>query len=223
MVIAIDGPAGSGKSTVARALARRLGFTYLDSGALYRTATLLALENGTDLEDGEALGRVASAARIDLRERDGEQVEVLADGRDVSEEIRTPRVTGASSRVATHPEVRAAMLDKQRRLIDSGDFVVEGRDIGTVVAPDAAVKLFLTADPAERAKRRAAELTRRGHTAQAGEVQAAIEQRDRLDSTRSAAPLRAAKDAIEIDTTGLEVDQVVERALELVSRARAAS
>ncbi len=223
MVIAIDGPAGSGKSTVARALARRLGFTYLDSGALYRTVTLLALERGTDLDDGGALGRVASAASIDLRERDGDYVEVRADGRDVSEEIRTPRVTGASSRVATHPQVRAAMLDKQRELIASGDYVVEGRDIGTVVAPEAAVKLFLTADPAERARRRAAELKRRGHAAQAGEVQAAIEHRDRLDSTRSAAPLRAAEDAIEIDTTGLEVEQVVERALQLVRESRAAT
>jgi cytidylate kinase len=221
MIVAIDGPAGSGKSTVARALARRLGFTYLDSGALYRTVTLLALEAGADLEDEESLGLIAQDATIELFERDHDYVQVIANGRDVSEEIRAPRVTGASSKVAAQPRVRAALLSKQRELIAAGDYVVEGRDIGTVVAPDAAVKLFLTADATERASRRAGELQRRGHEAQAGEVRAAIEQRDRLDSTRSAAPLRTATDAVTIDTTGLAVEDVVERALQLVERARA--
>jgi cytidylate kinase len=219
MIVAIDGPAGSGKSTVARSLARRLGFTYLDSGALYRTITLLALEAGADLDDGPALGRIGEEASIELRERDDDNVQVLVDGRDVSLEIREPRVTGASSTVAAHPEVRTALLRKQRELIAGGNYVVEGRDIGTVVAPDAPVKVFLTADPDERARRRADELSRRGIESEADEVRAAIEQRDRLDSTRSAAPLRTADDAVVIDTTGLTVAEVVERAASLAEAA----
>ena len=218
MIIAIDGPAGSGKSTVARGLARRLGFTYLDSGAMYRAATLAALEDGAGLGDGESLGALAAGLDIELRER-GDDVQVLLDGRDVSEEIRTPAVTGASSEVAAHPQVRQAMLDKQRALIADGDWVVEGRDIGTVVAPDAALKIFLTAEPAERARRRAAELRRRGIEAEADDVHRAIEQRDLLDSTRSAAPLRQADDAVEIDTTGLDADQVIDRVATLAEQA----
>jgi CMP/dCMP kinase len=218
MIIAIDGPAGSGKSTVARGLARRLGFTYLDSGAMYRAVTLGALENGAGLGDGEGLGSLAADLDIELRER-GDDVQVLLDGRDVSEQIRTPAVTGASSEVAAHPQVRRAMLDKQRALIADGDWVVEGRDIGTVVAPDAALKVFLTADPAERARRRAAELRRRGIEAEAADVHRAIEQRDLLDSTRSAAPLRQADDAVEIDTTGLYADQVIDRVATLAAQA----
>ena len=220
MIIAIDGPAGSGKSTVARGLARRLGFTYLDSGAMYRAVTLAALEADADLGDGELLGRLAANAQIRLHERDHDNVQVLLDGRDVSEEIRTPAVTGSSSRVAAHREVREALLVRQRALIADGDWVVEGRDIGTVVAPDAAIKAFLTADPSERARRRAAELRRRGIEAEAEDVHRAIEQRDRLDSTRSAAPLRPAEDAVSIDTTGLEPQQVIEQVLALVERSR---
>jgi CMP/dCMP kinase len=222
MIVAIDGPAGSGKSTVARGVARRLGFTYLDSGAMYRAVTLLALEDGVDLADGPTIGGLAAAAEVELYERDHEYVQVVLCGRDVSDEIRTPHVTGASSKVAANPEVRAALLAKQRELIAGGDqdVVVEGRDIGTVVAPEAAVKVFLTADSGERARRRAAELERRGLEAEAREVAAAIEQRDRLDSTRSAAPLRPAADAVVIDTTGLEAEQVIEQVLELVARAR---
>jgi cytidylate kinase len=224
MIVAIDGPAGSGKSTVAREVARRLGFTYLDSGAMYRAVTLLALERGAPLEEGTTLGRVARELEIELRDRDHDYVQVVVDGRDVSELIRAPEVTGASSTVAAHPEVRAALLEKQRELIGGDrDYVVEGRDIGTVVAPNAPVKVFLTAEPAERARRRASELERRGHRARAEETRAAIEQRDRLDSTRSAAPLRPAEDAEVIDTTELAADDVVERVLELVGRARASA
>jgi CMP/dCMP kinase len=223
MIVAIDGPAGSGKSTVARALARRLGFTYLDSGALYRTVTLIALELGIDLGDGPTLAALAAETGIVLHEREHEYVQVVANGRDVSEEIRSPRVTGASSQVAAHPEVRKALLAKQRELIENGDYVAEGRDIGTVVAPNAQVKLFLVADPHERARRRAEELARRGIEADAEEVRLAIEQRDRLDASRSAAPLRAAGDAVVIDTTELAVEQVVESVVALVDEAKASS
>jgi len=223
MIVAIDGPAGSGKSTVAREVARRLGFTYLDSGAMYRAVTLNALEVVADLDDGAALGALARGLDISLRPREDDGVQVVVDGRDVSEAIRAPGVTGASSRVAAHPEVRAALLEKQRALMAAGDYVVEGRDIGTVVAPDAAVKAFLTAAADERARRRAAELRRRGVSIDRQEVQAAIEQRDTLDSTRSAAPLRRADDAELIDTTGLDAGQVADRILALVARARAAA
>ena len=223
MIVAIDGPAGSGKSTVAREVARRLGFTYLDSGAMYRAVTLNALEVVADLDDGAALGALARRLDISLRPREDDGVQVVVDGRDVSEAIRAPGVTGASSRVAAHPEVRAALLEKQRALMAAGDYVVEGRDIGTVVAPDAAVKAFLTAAADERARRRAAELRRRGVSIDRQEVQAAIEQRDTLDSTRSAAPLRRADDAELIDTTGLDAGQVADRILALVARARAAA
>ena len=223
MIIAIDGPAGSGKSTVARGVARRLGFTYLDSGAMYRAVTLAAIEAGADLSDGEQLGRLAADAQIRLRERDGDDIQVLLGERDVSDEIRTPAVTGSSSQVAAHREVREALLRRQRALIADGNWVVEGRDIGTVVAPDAAVKAFLTADPEERARRRAAELRRRGVEAEADEVHRAMEQRDRLDSTRSAAPLRPADDAASIDTTGLAAEQVIDRILALVEQAGARS
>jgi cytidylate kinase len=221
MIIAIDGPAGSGKSTVARGVAKRLGFTYLDSGAMYRAVTLLALELEADLDDAEALGRLARKASIDLHEREHDYVQVILNGRDVSEQIREPRVTGASSRIATLAPIRDALLEKQRASIANGDHVVEGRDIGTVVAPDAELKIFLTADADERARRRASELERRGVVADAGEVKAAIEQRDELDSTRSAAPLRAAEDAIQLDTTGLDAEQVIEKVVALAESAAA--
>jgi cytidylate kinase len=223
MIVAIDGPAGSGKSTVAREVARRLGFTYLDSGAMYRAVTLGALERGADLAHGAALGALAQELDIELRRRDHDNAQVIVDGRDVSDAIREPRVTGASSTVAAHPEVRAALLTKQRALMASGNYVAEGRDIGTVVAPDAPVKAFLTADPEERARRRAAELERRGQSIDREEVAAAIEQRDTLDSTRSAAPLRRAEDAELIDTTGLDPGQVADQVMALVERARAAA
>jgi len=223
VIVAIDGPAGSGKSTVAREVARRLGFTYLDSGAMYRAVTLAALDADADLDDGPALGALAQGLDIELRRRDEDNAQVIVDGRDVSDAIRAPRVTGASSTVAAHPDVRAALLAKQRALMAAGDYVVEGRDIGTVVAPGAPVKAFLTADPEERARRRASELERRGLSIDRAEVRAAIEQRDMLDSTRSSAPLRRADDAELIDTTGLDAGQVADRIMELVERARAAA
>jgi cytidylate kinase len=201
MVIAIDGPAGAGKSTVARAVAERLGFTYLDSGAMYRCVALAALERGADLGEDAAVGEVARSLAIAL---DGDRVEL--DGRDVSAAIRDPRVTDASSLVSVHPAVREAMVAEQRRLIGSRRYVAEGRDIGTVVSPDAPLKVFLTASPEERARRRAE---------QTGEDPAAVlaaqRERDARDETREHSVLRAADDAIEIDTTGLGLDEVVEK------------
>jgi cytidylate kinase len=209
MVIAIDGPAGAGKSTVARALAERLGFTNLDSGAMYRCVALAALERGTDPGDGEAMGALAASLAIGL---DGERVEL--EGRDVSGAIREPPVTDASSLVSTHPAVREAMVAEQRRLIAAGRYVAEGRDIGTVVSPEAPLKVFLTASPEERARRRA-EQTGEGP----GEVLAAQRERDARDEGREHSALRAADDAVELDTTGLALDEVVDR-VEALARER---
>ena len=185
MIVAIDGPAGAGKSTVARATARALGFAYLDSGAMYRAVALA----------GE---RDPAGLHIAF---DGDRV--LLDGEDVSEAIRTPEISRRASEVATDPAVRAAMVVKQRALIESGDWVAEGRDIGTVVAPDADVKVWLTADEEERARRR-------------GQPVDEVRDRDARDAGREHSPMVAAPDAIEVDTTGLTIDEVVERVVALV-------
>jgi len=208
MVIAIDGPAGAGKSTVARAVARALGFTYLDSGAMYRCVALAGIERGSDLDDDGAMGGVARSARIEL---DGERVSL--DGRDVSGAIREAPVTAASSRVSVHPQVREAMVALQRQMVAAGRFVAEGRDIGTVVSPDSPLKVFLTASERERARRRAA---------QTGEDEAAVlaaqRERDLRDETREHSALRAADDAVEIDTTGLSLEEVVGRVTGLAAQ-----
>ncbi len=214
MLIAIDGPAGAGKSTVARALARTLGFTYLDSGAMYRCIGLLALEAPSD-----APAALASSAQIELvASAEHSSVRVLLGGRDVSEAIRTPEVSEAASRVASDPGVRAALVAKQRELIAGGDWVAEGRDIGTVVAPDAELKLYLTADPAERARRRAAELGGDQATVMAEQAL-----RDERDSTRAHSPLQAAPGAVVLDTTGMTIERVVEQVAVLARGARASA
>ncbi|MEZ5078494.1 MAG: (d)CMP kinase [Solirubrobacterales bacterium] len=205
MVIAIDGPAGAGKSTVARAVAEELGFTYLDSGAMYRCAALAATEAGTDLDDGEALGALAGGLEIELEGR-----RVLLGERDVSEEIRTPAVTAGASRVSVHAPVRDAMVARQRRLIEVGRYVAEGRDIGTVVSPDAPLKVFLTATDEERARRRAAQTGEDFHS-----VLDAQRRRDANDTEREHGALRVAEDAVELDTTGLSLEQVVGRVVAL--------
>jgi len=201
MVIAIDGPAGAGKSTVARGVARALGFTYLDSGAMYRCVALAALDGRLDLDDGERLGELAWSLDIGF-DRDTIQL----DGRAVEGKIRTPEVTVASSKVSVHPQVRQAMVKRQRELIAAGGYVAEGRDIGTVVSPDSPLKVFLTASEDERARRRAAES---GESVDS--VRDAIEDRDRRDQERADSPLRAAGDSVALDTTDLSPDQVVER------------
>jgi CMP/dCMP kinase len=201
MVIAIDGPAGAGKSTVARALAAKLGFTYLDSGAMYRCVALAALRRGADPDDAGAMTELAGSIAISL---EGERVGL--EGEDVSAAIREPAVTEASSRVSVHAGVREAMVARQRELIAAGRYVAEGRDIGTVVSPDSPLKVFLTASAEERARRRAAQLGEDPET-----VLAAQRERDRRDQTREHSALHAAADAVEIDTTGFSEDEVVTR------------
>jgi cytidylate kinase len=205
MVIAIDGPAGAGKSTVARAVAAELDLTFLDSGAMYRCVALAASESGTDLDDGEALARLADGLEIEL---DGRRV--VLDGRDVSAAIRESAVSAAASRVSVHPGVREAMVARQRQLIAAGDFVAEGRDIGTVVSPDSPLKVFLTASDEERARRRAAETGE-----DVGSVLEAQGRRDARDTEREHGALRAADDAVVVDTTGLGLEAVVGRVVGL--------
>jgi GTP-binding protein len=205
MVIAIDGPAGAGKSTVARAVAAELGFTYLDSGAMYRCVALAAREAGIDPDDGAALGPLAAGLEIDF---DGPHV--LLGGRDASYAIRTPEVSADASRVSVHPAVREAMVARQQALIEASDYVAEGRDIGTVVSPDSPLKVFLTATDEERARRRAEETGE-----DVDSVLAAQRDRDARDTEREHGALRAADDAVELDTTGLSREDVVERVVEM--------
>jgi cytidylate kinase len=205
MVIAIDGPAGAGKSSVARAVAEELGFTYLDSGAMYRCAALAAIEGGIDTGDAEALGALARGLEIRL---DGRRV--LLGARDVSAAIREPDVTAAASQVSVHSQVREAMVERQRQMIATADYVAEGRDIGTVVSPDSALKVFLTASDEERARRRAAET---GDDFES--VLDAQRRRDARDTEREYGALRAADDAVELDTTGLGLEEVVGRVVGL--------
>ena len=205
MVIAIDGPAGAGKSTVARGAAAALGFTYLDSGAMYRCVALAALRDGVDLDDGEALGELARRTSIELSPSG-----VRLDGEDVSEPIREPDVSSAASRVSAHPQVRDAMVAQQRALISASDYVAEGRDIGTVVSPDSPLKVFLTASEEERARRRAAES---GEAVES--VLEAMHARDGRDIEREHGALRAAEDAVELDTTGMAVGDVVDAVVRL--------
>lgn len=203
MVVAIDGPAGAGKSTIARAVADALGFTYLDSGAMYRCVGLAASEQG------RPPGEVAAELTIELGER------IVCDGRDVTDAIRTPQASEAASIAAADPAVREAVVAQQRRIVAHGDWVAEGRDIGTVVAPDAAVKVFLTASPQERARRRAEQL---GADVQTVLAEQAI--RDERDMTRAHSPLEAAPDATIVDTTELAPADVIARIAALVTAAR---
>jgi cytidylate kinase len=208
MVIAIDGPAGAGKSSVARGVAEALGFTYLDSGAMYRCVALAAIERGADLDDAEAIGSIAGASAISF---DGSSV--CLEDEDVTAAIRESRVTEASSRVSVHPGVREALVARQRELIAAGRYVAEGRDIGTVVSPDSPLKVFLTASEAERARRRAAQT---GEDAE--EVLVAQRERDERDATREHSALRAAEDAVELDTTSLTLDEAVAQFVTLAKK-----
>lgn len=253
VLVAIDGPAGAGKSTVARRLAERLGFVLVDTGALYRTVALAATRAGVPLGDAEATGSLAEQLAGERRIRfvapppqgeeagaaapagdgapgdgspgdgpppsapaGGSGVRVLLDGEDVSQDIRTPVVSLAASQVSAHPRVRAALLDLQRQAGERGGVVLEGRDIGTVVFPDAEVKFFLTADATERATRRQRELADKGTSISFADTLAEVVRRDRADSERPVAPLRRADDALLVDSSGRQVDAIVGEMVEIV-------
>jgi cytidylate kinase len=212
-VVALDGPSGTGKSTVARRLATRIGARYLDTGAMYRAATVAVLRSGVRLDDPVGITRVVEGAKIVIS-TDPEHASIALDGEPVDEEIRSAATTAAVSAVSAVAAVRALMVDAQRELIGDGGIVVEGRDIGSVVWPTARPKVFMTASPQARAERRAGELA-----ADVATVAADIRRRDDLDSSRAASPLVQAVDAIELDTTELGIDDVVQRLVELTAAA----
>ncbi len=213
VVVAIDGPAGAGKSTIARRVAEKLGYVYIDSGAMYRAVALWALRLGIGLEDVQRLEQLAREARIELLPGAGR---VLLNGEDVSEAIRCPEVSQAASKVSMLPGVRRAMVAAQRRMSAGASVVMEGRDIGTVVFPAADVKIFLDANPEVRARRRLLEAAGRGEAVTEDEMARQMAERDRRDSTRAEAPLIQAPDAVYLDTSSLSIDQVEEIILRLV-------
>lgn len=218
-VVAMDGPSGTGKSTVSRKLATKLGAGYLDTGAMYRMVTLAVLRAGTDLTDADAIADVARKAEFGIGTSPDEATVTLA-GEDVAAEIRGADVTTAVSPVSAVPAVRELLVDRQREIIAEvlgrvGGIVVEGRDIGTVVSPDAPLKIFLTASAEVRAARRSAQDSAAGRESTVDVAKASVERRDRLDSTRAASPLRAAEDAVEVDTSALNIDQVIVALAEL--------
>lgn len=217
VIVAIDGPSGSGKSTVARGVAGAFGFDVLDTGAMYRAVTLAALERGVDPADADACALIADEIRLEVGDL------VLLDGRDVTSAIRSPEVTATVSQVSAHPAVRRELVERQRAWVTSrSGGVVEGRDIGTVVFPDAPLKVYLTADPAERAHRRAAELRARGEAVDEAGLARELSERDRRDSARAHSPLRPAPDAVVLDTSGIPLDAVVERIVHEVEARHAA-
>ncbi len=216
MIVAIDGPAGAGKSTVAQRVARELGFQLIDTGAMFRAVAWKALDLGVDVGDGEGLGEVARSLEFGFAFEAGRNV-ARCNGEVLGDEIRTQRVSEVASRVSAHPSVRQALLEAQRRMGEASSSVLEGRDIGTVVFPDAEVKVFLTASSTQRAERRAAQLIERGEQADVGRIRDEIEARDARDEEREHAPLKQAADAVAIDTTSMGVDDVVSA---IVGRAR---
>lgn len=222
LIVAIDGPAGAGKSTVARGVARRLELLFLDTGAMYRAITWKALKEGVPLDDEEAMTRLARESEIELIPgEDGDRVTI--DGQDVTDAIRTPEVTRNVSQVAAHAGVREVLVERQRELGQGGGVVAEGRDIGTVVFPQAPVKIFLVASPMERARRRAKDLEAKGHAVNLDELAAEIARRDAYDSNRAVSPLKAADDAVLVDTDPMTPEQVIERILEIARQREAGS
>jgi len=216
LVIAIDGPAGAGKSTIASRLAKSLGYVYLESGAMYRALGLKAIESAVAPDDSAALLKLAESSRIEL-DPTPEGNRVLLDDRDVTARIREHDVTDAASRVSTHPPVREWMVNRQREMGARGGVIMEGRDIGTVVFPNAEVKIFLDADPSVRAGRRVSQQNAQNDPERAARLREELRERDRRDKTRAAAPLKAADDAVHIDSSSLKIDEVIAQAEEIVA------
>ncbi|OPY58923.1 MAG: Cytidylate kinase [Pelotomaculum sp. PtaU1.Bin035] len=207
--IAIDGPAGAGKSTVAKMVAKKLGFLYIDTGAMYRAVTLKAYRDGVNLDDTKALGEMAAAASVELVAGHDQSTKVFLNGEDVTEEIRSPDISRLVSLVARVPEVRKRLAELQRAMAKQGGVVMEGRDIGTVVLPDARIKIFLTALPEERARRRRIELAAKGYYINQRQMEKEILERDRIDTSRETDPLVSAPDAEIIDNSSYSVEEVV--------------
>ncbi|MFA6358190.1 MAG: (d)CMP kinase [Candidatus Omnitrophota bacterium] len=216
MIIAVDGPAGAGKSTVAKILAKRLGFLYIDTGAMYRALTLKALESNIPVSDEQKILELACSVKIDLRNNPDGPISVFLDGRDVSLDIRRGQITQFVSEVAKIKEVRQVLVKLQRELGLKGDCVLDGRDIGTVVFPDAEKKFYIDASPEERTMRRFKELEGLGQNVSVADVAGDLSNRDKIDSTREASPLRKAPDAIYIDTTNFSIEQVVDKMLDYI-------
>jgi len=211
MIIGIDGPAGSGKTTVAKLLAKRLGIFYLDTGAMYRALTLKAIERKVDLSDQDALRKIAEELNLEFKEG-----RVYLDGVDISVQIRRPPIDKNISSVVAQPEVRAVMVEVQRKIVEKGDFVVEGRDITTVVFPEAKYKFYLDASPSTRAKRRFKELSEKGMNVNFQEIDEDLKRRDNADMTRKVSPLKLSKDAICIDTTNLTISGTAEAVIKYI-------
>ncbi|HEY2990115.1 MAG TPA: (d)CMP kinase [Candidatus Binatia bacterium] len=217
LIVAIDGPAGAGKSTVAKRLAKELGYTYMDTGAMYRAFAWKARQKAIDLEDEQKLGAALAQTNVELSDRDG-NAKVFLDGEDVTDKIRTPELSQWASKISALRPVRERMVELQRAMGAKGGVVVEGRDIGTVVFPQAEVKIFLTADSEERARRRFAELEGQGKRVTLDETLGEMEERDRRDQQRALAPLRQAEDAVAVDSTHRSIEEVLERIMQEIKK-----
>lgn len=215
-IIAIDGPSGAGKSTVSQRVAKKLGYLYLDTGAMYRACALNAVQLGMDLDDLSCAEKLAKNLEIELMKKN-DQLKVLLNRKDVSKEIRTPEMGMKASKISRHLPVREKLWELQRKMAEKGGIVAEGRDMATVVFPDADFKFYLTASPEVRAKRRYQELLEKGHKVNFEEILKEVLNRDEQDSKRELAPLKKAEEAIEIDTSGLDIDQVVEKIIEKIA------
>ena len=214
--IAIDGPAASGKSTTAKIIAEKLDYLYIDTGAMYRALTLAIIKANLDISKEEEIKKLALNSAIELKQSDSE-LRTFLNGKDVSDEIRLPEITNIISKISSYPEIRKIMVEKQRKLAEHGGIVMDGRDIGTVVLPDAEVKIYMEAKLQERAKRRFEEMQKKGIKSDLAQIEKEISKRDQIDSTRAASPLKPANDAIIIDTSNLTIEEQTNACLELIN------